>query len=494
MATRGRQPIGIAQPPLWGSRYPFVSPSDDVVDLLADLFLSYRDDRRLLTAPFQVAWLYGFGDTAVAVPSGYPTPSHDYDVLITDALGQTVFDSTLAGFTQSAWSDRLLILEWADADQVLRIVLHTAWSPEQTPRDYDEYIVPDVGTLDARTHSRLTTRLLSLAVEATELSGLIRLGNGKNTAVSYTPVTAPDGGRRVTRIRLDGRPGLGEGRSPGCADEDEGFDLHTVSDIGGNSHGNFRIEAEGCNRIQLSPADDENALRLFDDCEPCCTCDDYAATYLGLKRVWDRWQAVATGLEASRDTHQDNVDRWNDAAECLAQPSAKVAAHLIDEGSCRFVVGGMYCNASECRLGPTEIRFTFILYEDGVAVGSPPAATVCDTYVEGGGADGEEAYSPAGAWPVVRYHFDCIDFAKSAVAKMRLCLPDCVAGQTLQVFVSVHTQDAVTAAGETCALDSDTPPAEVLALWADLDDQTPIGVAGKAAPLSPEDPENDCGC
>ena len=111
--SRGRQPIGVNQPPNSGTNYPFVRPSPDVQHLLGDFYLSYKETTTCYAYPFNVTWLYGFGDEEPASPSG-KTPTHDHDIEIKDDNGVIVFDSSVNDVTyrEFLWGDRFLIVEW----------------------------------------------------------------------------------------------------------------------------------------------------------------------------------------------------------------------------------------------------------------------------------------------------------------------------------------------------------------------------------------------
>lgn len=143
--TRGRQPIGVNQPPGGGTNYPFVQPSSDIQYLLGDLFVSFDDLDDTYVFPLKVSWMYGFGTNAVAPPAGYPAPTHAQDIIVTDANDVVVFDSTTATkFTSDVWDSRLLILEWTNTDSILRCVQHTEWTQadidDGLDKVYDDYI------------------------------------------------------------------------------------------------------------------------------------------------------------------------------------------------------------------------------------------------------------------------------------------------------------------------------------------------------------------
>ena len=163
---RARHSIGVNQPPNGGNDYPFVRPSPDVYFLLGDFYLSYADDTCSYAYPFRIEWMYGFGTrqysesgSEVDPLPGYPTPTHEYDILVKDANNVTVFDSTVVGtgddadnvspFKWSEWYSRYVVIEWTDKskDIVCRCTKFIGWDSYSTDyQEYDEYIVPVYST------------------------------------------------------------------------------------------------------------------------------------------------------------------------------------------------------------------------------------------------------------------------------------------------------------------------------------------------------------
>src|SRR5690606_26481502 len=90
--TYGRKQIGVNQAGA-GAFYPFVSPSDNLEYLIADLFIHYIDDKGIFEPPFKIDWLVGFGCLPNSSPVGQ---THAYDMQISDNKGQVVFNSQFA--------------------------------------------------------------------------------------------------------------------------------------------------------------------------------------------------------------------------------------------------------------------------------------------------------------------------------------------------------------------------------------------------------------
>jgi len=226
---RARHSIGVNQPPNGGNDYPFVRPSPDVYFLLGDFYLSYADDTCSYAYPFRIEWMYGFGTrqysesgSEVDPLPGYPTPTHEYDILVKDANDVTVFDSTVVGtgddannvspFKWSEWYSRYVVIEWTDEskDIVCRCTKFIGWDSYSTDyQEYDEYIVPvySTGTVTDVTNSGGKTEL---TVTYDQPAALLQVGDvvyvketdvpGYN--VAHTVVTEIEG--KITSTTGDG--------------------------------------------------------------------------------------------------------------------------------------------------------------------------------------------------------------------------------------------------------------------------------------------------
>lgn len=481
---QGRQAVAVNQPPSGGTNYPFLSPSDDVRLLFGDFYLSYRDTDRIHTLPFRIGWLFGFGDNAVSPPGGWPTPTHDRDLVILDGDDEVVFDSTLADhYTETAWAGRLLILEWRTDTETCRCTIHTEWHPDQTPLTYDDYIEPEDARLDGRTYERQTDRLLGIKVGDTVYTGQIRIESGYNMQVVAEELVRRDGGRHLDRINLDSIPGAGLGRRPACTDET--VLLRTINRVAADSAGNFTLELDDCLRSQppmyvsesesdrvayfgaedLSDEEAAAALVLYNDCGPCGDCDDFINVYKGLKSVWDAWGTVGTEAEAVRDTYADSRERFIEARECVVASPAR----LVTRAEPGFVVAAAqgFCNmtgagqGTGCCLSPVEMRFTFQLYSGVTEIAWPAAAAAVDVFIKGPSTDGEEPYTPIINGQTFRVIFDFLDPQQTVSARLRVSLPG-GSDWNVKLTATIHAADSP---GEDCELPTATPPAEVQAIW-----------------------------
>jgi hypothetical protein len=426
---RGRQPIGLEQPPGSGTNYPFVSPSDDIKHLLGDLFLSFDDLADTVVYPLRVSWLYGFGTDVVTPPTGVPTPTHSHDIVIVDANNVVVFNSTLATrFTATPWDNRLLILEWTGSS-VLRCTMHTAWTPadiaSNRTRTYANHIEPDDGELQADTWFKMPKRVLSVRIgntkmQATQLTFAggynIELATETDAAAGIEFTTFGDtkslvaGDRTSHRISLSAEPGSGLGVFPGCADP--AATIRTINKVQGSSHQNFTFETEGCIRTQrpvgivttsprvldcsaegLTPTNAASTISLANNCKNCCDCTYFAQTYQGLKRQWFLYGETAQAAEQARDLYAANKTRW--LANKALREADTLRVRVAIDGSSKLSWGVAHANASKCCLYGVTLQLTWLYYVNNVL--AIPAMTTYDcnkTKIEGSEqCDGPESIS-----------------------------------------------------------------------------------------------------
>lgn len=416
---RGRQAIGINQPPSGGSFYPFVQPSTDIQELLGDLFVSFDDLSDEVAYPLRVAWMYGFGSVSVPVPPGWPTPTHSHDLVIVDDNDVVVFDSTQAEtFTSSTWDNRLLILEWTNADRVCRCTKYTEWTAADIAsgqtRTYDQYIEPVNGELQADCWYKLPKRITSIQVGLTSVGKTaVTFSEGYNMALTHlTEQTIPElslvsltdvkplkvGRRTVNRIELDATPGSGLGTFPGCVGEE--VQLRTINRVSGNSYQNFNYDTEGCIRSQrpvsvtsllpreltyasfeLSTTQSRSAIRLSNDCTNCCDCTYFAQTYQGLKRQWFLYKDVASLAEETRNTYNSNRERW--LIQKQIRESARLRGRVVIDGDGKFRWGIGYCNARSCIAVDGYFYVSFLVFINGVYMPYEEIIDCEPAYVEG---------------------------------------------------------------------------------------------------------------
>jgi hypothetical protein len=445
MPPRSNHRTAVNQEPSPGTDYPFTAACA-VGPVVLDLYLAYEDSTCTYRPPFRVAWLYGFGANTVSPVPERPVPTHVRDVIIEDADGVVVFDSTTADYINSWWGDYREICQWESAKAVLRIVRN-----QQNASAFDTYIATDndEGNLDDRTIVKVPKRLRSLRLGAQRFTGNMVITDGYNISLEVAPPSRVDGGRLVTQITINGKPGGGLGSRPGC--EETLVLVRRINNVSPTDLGYFNVELDACYRRHVAAAFHSGALAwgaygltpiearagfvVFDDCKPCCPCPDFVNTYTALRRVHGLWGDTAHEAEVVRDSHKDNIERWNNQRTCRIDNPLRVT--LTPQGNCTVAVGAVLCNTSTVCLAPVEIRFSF---ETSDVAGSLSGhGGVCaGALLAGSGIDGNEAVTLGGKWPDFVATFDYAGAQEPSSVSFRVCLPDCTNGLTLTLTASAH--------------------------------------------------------
>lgn len=542
--TRGRQPVGLNQPPSGGSAYPFVSPSDDVIYLLADFFVSFDDLADEVVYPLRIAWMYGFGNVNVSPPAGWPSPTHTHDLVVLDANNAIVFNSTTAiRFTTEVWDNRLLILEWTNEHNVCRCSLHTEWTESDIidgqSRSYDNHIVPTRGELQADTWYKLPKRLLSLRVGLTQIKkSSVTFAEGYNVKISQVVDLAAanvdlagisatksliEGTRLTKKILIESSPTAGLGVFPGCVDEEKV--IRTINLVRSNVHQNFIYDSEGCIRTQrpvsltstsprifnysaaglLTQAEASSAILVSNDCTNCCDCLYFAQTYQGLKRQWYLFKSTAINAEEVRDVYAKNKDRW--IAQKQIREANMLRVRISLDGNCKIRWGIAFCNASKCCINNVTVYLTWLQYLNGVPHNPIRPQFDCLPVMLEGDAECD------GPIPIVsdqtnvhgnvsKFNWDYSNPQTVTTLYGRHCIPDCNSYPEgalkfrLHVCISWESVAKNPATGEVCvfpAVQYTTIPAEVRSIWetsamalpANIKDEkiTPLTVTDKSNPF-----------
>lgn len=425
-----RYPLGVNQI-VGGNDYPFTNPSEDVAFLLGDAYLGYMDSPGTFEPPFRVTWLYGFGSVSNSPPDGAPTPTHDFDLVIKDNNDQVVFDSTTAiGYQVNGWNDWLEVIQWQTASAVCRVTRYTSWALDQTPIPFTVNIAPTNGVLDGRICGRLPRQVLGIKVGNTVYTGQAKLVAGYNLKLA-TDLINTDGGRYNPTVLFQAEPGAGLGQFPGC--ESPSGALRRVNGQGPDVHGNFVLDAVGCYRLQmkaqissLSPRQatpTPGTLQFFNDCGPCCDCDDYVNTYKGLQNVWNQYHSIDVDAHKTRDLINENLIRWNAQKLCRdAKPLRMLTGTFQD---CSTAFAAQWCNTGDDCVGPVSLKFTFEYSGTyGVTGAIDPNSTVIN---------GIEQYAMGGHWPVYKAQFANVDPNGHAAVRFRLNFSGCKTGDHLLV-------------------------------------------------------------
>lgn len=434
----GRIGITVNQPYGSGTDYPLVTPSDDIRYLLADAYLVYDDPYDYGEAasqfelPFRIDYLYGIGDQASSPPGWAPAPTHAADVVIRDANDDVVFDSTTGSYATRTWADRLAIHEWKTTTAQFRLVVHTHWRDDEDgpePRNYDEHIAPTDGTLDIRTILRLPKRVRTIkAVLTTASEEPLEFIGGYNVVLEHAGVLAVDGTRRTQQIVFSATAGSGEGQFPACT-EPEGY-IRTVNGVGPDDNGNLQISATDCYYVRqpTSLVGDEVSptpytLQLGNDCDACCSCDDYVDVALRMRAVRNQYAELGSDAEAARNLHGRNVQRWLAAKACREDNKLQV---VLQSNACPYVdVAVGFCNTGEECASGVAVNIAFTTSPPFGPGDTLPTLDCRFTRVRNN-TPGSLTLpaSVGGAWPNYNVLWDSVNPGQAATARFRLEFPD----------------------------------------------------------------------
>ncbi len=391
----------------YGSDFPFVNPSDDVKGLLADFYLSHAVSGAVL--PLRLARAFGFcrAQSSCAAPpsssSDGPHPTHDADVIVTDATGAVIFDSTEVGpFRSRAWGSRFRLFEWIGDAAVCRALVHTG-DPDGA-RVFPSDLAPENGVLDERASEIVPRRLTSVTVNGNTSAGVIELVAGYNRELAVEPFRS--GVRTGSRIVLGAEPGSGAGQFADCSEPD--VLVRRVNGISPDQFGNLTLTAAGCHWLErpltgfgATAVPSEAALRLHNDCAPCCDCADYENTYRGVRNVFNQFKAIGAGAEVTRGTFRANIDRWNAQRACRAANPTRLAL-MVSAGG-HVGVSAAFCNADDDCKYDVDLELT-------VSHSGGQTASVVRGYSAATGSGGTvQQIEPYGSHPAFGHYWSALD-------------------------------------------------------------------------------------
>lgn len=467
----GRRPIGVNQPPGGGDQYPFVSESELKL-LIADFYLAYRDETCQFVRPFSIKWIHGFGCDDVAVPI---TPVNDLDILIVDANDQTVFSSlTATEFNVQNWGALLRVVQWSDDDQnVCRLVQYGGWPADTEPVTFPIYQAPVSAILDERTLERRLPVVRSMRVDLGQAySERIRWQNGHNTLWTVETPEVADGQRTVTYLTIDAVPGAGRGLFPADCDDEDQVTIKRINGVEADEHGNFTLDATGCHRIERpvfevletgarrAVAVIDHTLQLFNDCGPCCGCDDFINTYEGIRRLRDRYADLVVRANIVRTKYMSNLERFESQRACRLAEPLRLALRPFCPNEVAIAIG--FCNNSGRCIQNLILPISFeysdlagdtypdtpdpIAFTTEYAAGFGPviprnsifrAGNISGNQQQGSGMI-PELYELGGSYPHYYAAFDRVDPGGYASVVFRMQFPSGVATDTIRVGIDAY--------------------------------------------------------
>ncbi len=431
------EPAGVDD---YGGPFPFVRPSSDLYDLLADFWLSH--DRTDAALPLRVSWLRGLCRAREECDSSgsSASPVNEADLVVRDATGAVVFDSRDSDeFSSAAWSADYWVFRWRKGLASCVAVARRGRSGADGYRVYPYEIEPADGVLDERCHGVLPDRLDALIVNGVRLEGAVVFEEGYNLSIAATRV---DGVRHVNRLTLGAAPGSGEGVFPDCVSPEPV--LRTINQVGPDASGNVNLSATDCYRWDRPTAvavvdgvryvePEEGALALRNDCPPCCTCEDYLNTHLGMQRLYDKYKQLGLQLDNSRNLFVSNRERWLAYRDCRNSAPARTDVSGPIPRVADFAAS--WTNTSpECQYA---VRLVMTLtHSRGIAsslVAGASFRTVNDVLVP---------YLPTGSWNVYVAEWPVVRAGETVRFRGRLRFADFVAGDALTVVAAPYVSGA----------------------------------------------------
>jgi hypothetical protein len=389
----GRSGLGVVQPQS-GLDYPLVSPSEDIQYLVADLHLSYDDAGEYdsgapkATHPLRIKYLYGIGCVENTPAPGFPVSVHAADIVVVDSHNRVILDTNHEDvlFNVSAWGADYRIYEWKTARAVCRLVTYTTWPnddnqqiDDDTRRQYDKYLAPSNARLDERAVYKMPKRLLTLRVRngnaiSPRYTESIKFVNGYNTEI-VAGTAETKNFRNNTKINFTAVAGTGLGRYGNCGGN-VGVPLTKINGLS-SDNGDFRISGTDCLwarrpvSVGISPPYAVNPSttahqQIGADCEPCCSCNDYAATAKYMNDTSYRYRLIGQRADKVRTEHENNIARWLDQRACSVQRPLRL--FLVPQRCAYMDVVMMLCNPCETCVNPSRLTVTLDVSGDLVAL------------------------------------------------------------------------------------------------------------------------------
>jgi hypothetical protein len=177
--------------------------------------------------------------------------------------------------------------------------------PDVTSITFD---VGSVNLLESVTPIR-TLALEQVNVDAVldvEDDGVVILKEGYNVQLDATSV-----GEDTTQILITAGPGLGEGKVPPGAQVSPTYLASLNEVVKANADGGVNLgQEDDCHRVVAMPS--SNSLALYNDCDPCCDCDDYAGPVITMESQWQELELTRVQLYSTIDLYNTHVLIWND--------------------------------------------------------------------------------------------------------------------------------------------------------------------------------------
>lgn len=155
------------------------------------------------------------------------------------------------------------------------------------------------------------------AVDIMDADGVITLLEGYNVDLSTREIGSLDlldtpENEDTTSIVIQAAPGLGQGVAPPEVQVAPTYLVSLNNNVYADSDGAVALSQQGeCHRFIANPAGNE--ITVYNDCDPCCDCPDYAGPVVTMKNYWEELDAIRVTLISTVALYNQHVELWNDS-------------------------------------------------------------------------------------------------------------------------------------------------------------------------------------
>jgi len=111
-------------------------------------------------------------------------------------------------------------------------------------------------------------------------------------------------------ILVTAAPGLGAGRVPPDASLIPPYLVSLNSKVTAARDGTVSLVQDNCHRFVAQPSG--NSVVVYNDCEPCCDCADYAGPVITMETFWPSLEASRASMLGTIELFNTHVVLWND--------------------------------------------------------------------------------------------------------------------------------------------------------------------------------------
>jgi hypothetical protein len=203
----------------------------------------------------------------------------------------------------------------------------------------------------------------------------------------------------------------------------------------------------------------DHALQVFNDCGPCCECDDFLAVYEAIRQLRNKYASMIERAKTVRDTYASNKERFLASKSCREGNRLRIVVRTYCPSLLDIVVG--YCNTTDECINNIVIPISFVYSDlagdkDPFAESLPLTAESTDigviapglTYRAGnygmlpsrGGLDrgSPELYAMAGTWPWYWVTFEGLQSGVLGQVHFQIYFPQAVSGARAEIVLDAY--------------------------------------------------------